>query len=56
MVTFMGFLRHRGEHPPCTYPVRGSRSSDLIIDSDFSPTLAAAFFRSRLPVTGTRKT
>lgn len=52
----MGLFRHRGEHPPWTYPAILSRSADLIIWTDFSPTLEAAFFRSRSPVTGTTNT
>ena len=45
-----------GEHPPCTYPVTVSNWDAGIMDSDFSPTDAAAFFRSSSLPTGTTNT
>ena len=45
-----------GEHPPCTYPVRGRSSFDLSISIDFSFTARDAFLRSSSLSTGIIKT
>ncbi len=55
-VVVKNFFMPMGEHPPWIYPVRGRSCFDLIISTDFSPTAAAAFLRSREAHAGTTKT
>ena len=50
------FFMPMGEHPPCTYPVSGCSSRCGSMDTDFSPTAAAALRKSNSHSTGTRKT
>lgn len=50
------FFMPIGEHPPWTYPVRGSKSLDLTMLMLFSPTDFAAFFKSSSFWTGSKNT